>query len=292
MRSAKTETDQSVAEASRAFNELVWMLGGGYLVSLYAYADESGIHDGSNAIVIAGWAAPVKQWKKFCRQWQAALNKHGAPYLHMRELQEDDCATNEKSPFYKWKRKRIDAFVNDMIPIARDNAVFGLVASVSKDGYKTLTPLLQISYPHPYVFAFRLFYEEMRKMLTGNSNLGFVLPEGKKCHLTLDQQKEYGPYAIQAFRNLKREQWGGEKFGQMNFAEARGRDAILPLQAADLLANRIYKAHESEVIRDEGPIKPGSWNDLLRSRGNLFLTYLTKEKCFDFVTRALRHYQG
>ena len=277
-------------EAERTFDELAWMLGPGVIVSLYAYADESGIHDAANATVIAGWVSPIKKWKKFSKQWQAALNKHYAPYLHMKELSDYERNNNAASPFYSWKRARVDSLVNDLIPIARDNAQFGMISCVSKAGYDSLTPLMKMGYPHPYVFVFRLFYEELLKALTGNTKMGEILPAGEKCHLVLDQQGEYDQHAYQAFQDLKKERPDGDKFGNMGFAESRGQDAALPLQAADLLANRFYKAHEAEIIRNESPFKPGAWTDRLRSKGNLFITYMDKQACLDFLRRVQRHY--
>src|ERR1051326_105779 len=74
-------------EAVRSFRELVQMFGGpGFIMSMYAYADESGTHGDSKVVIIAGWLSTYKKWLTFSRQWQHALNEKHAPYLHMKDL--------------------------------------------------------------------------------------------------------------------------------------------------------------------------------------------------------------
>jgi hypothetical protein len=274
----------SAAEARRSFDEVAWMLGNGYLVSLYVYADESGTHDTSRYTVIAGWVSPLKRWKKFCGQWQRELNKAGAPYVHMREISEYERENNKKSPFYGWSATRADKFIHKMIPIARDNALFGLICAVSMEGYNVLTPEWKAEYYHPYIFTFRVFFEQLLKILNGESPMGEVLPKGKLCHMVFEQQKSYGADALIAFDVLKLNKPQGFRFGKMLFAESRGADAVLPLEAADMLANRSYIAVRQEIDEDK-KIKADSWTDRLRLNGNLFVTYLNVEDCQDFVRR-------
>ncbi|OFV99995.1 MAG: hypothetical protein A3H28_14905 [Acidobacteria bacterium RIFCSPLOWO2_02_FULL_61_28] len=50
-----------------------------------AYYDGSGTHDGSRALILAGFAAPLRIWESFDDGWQKALKRHGQSKLHMRE---------------------------------------------------------------------------------------------------------------------------------------------------------------------------------------------------------------
>lgn len=51
------------------------------LVMIEVYVDESGIHDGARALVVAGyWGSPAA-WKRFEGGWMAALRRHGV-HLH------------------------------------------------------------------------------------------------------------------------------------------------------------------------------------------------------------------
>jgi hypothetical protein len=42
-------------------------------VSLTAYLDESGTHDGSRLTVMAGWVGYTDRWRDFDRKWNALL---------------------------------------------------------------------------------------------------------------------------------------------------------------------------------------------------------------------------
>jgi len=48
------ERDVTLEAAVKAFRELAWMLGRGLIMSVYLYADESGTHDVSAVVIIAG----------------------------------------------------------------------------------------------------------------------------------------------------------------------------------------------------------------------------------------------
>ena len=60
-------------------------------VKIAVYSDESGTHDptgrkpGSREALIAGFAAPMEEWKLFYSRWQAILNKYSVRYFHFWE---------------------------------------------------------------------------------------------------------------------------------------------------------------------------------------------------------------
>jgi hypothetical protein len=51
-----------------------------------AYFDESGQLDAGGFVCLAGFVAPEEKWVAFDTTWNAALAKHGAPYLHTTDL--------------------------------------------------------------------------------------------------------------------------------------------------------------------------------------------------------------
>jgi hypothetical protein len=73
--------------SATAFREWTSLFSGEIFVKVVIYADESGTHDktgakeGSQIAIIAGFAAQVKTWVKFCKQWQATLSKFHAPLI-------------------------------------------------------------------------------------------------------------------------------------------------------------------------------------------------------------------
>ena len=51
------------------------------------YFDESG-DDGAqyNALALCGYVCTIDGWKAFEKEWARVLSENGAPYLHMKEL--------------------------------------------------------------------------------------------------------------------------------------------------------------------------------------------------------------
>jgi hypothetical protein len=70
---------------------------------------------------------------------------------------------------------------------------------------------------------------------------------------------------------------------------------VLPLQAADLLANRHQKIFKRKLHNLKVPlegqthlIKEKSWDDELRARGNVFTPYYTREELEELMARMSR----
>jgi hypothetical protein len=63
---------------------------------LIAYFDESGHSRQTDFVSMAACVGRYDQWKMLDQQWNAALAKHRAPYLHMREF------AHSIGPFKEW----------------------------------------------------------------------------------------------------------------------------------------------------------------------------------------------
>lgn len=51
-----------------------------------AYFDESGTHEGSRVVAVAGYVALASMWVEFSAQWQLALNDWGLDHFHMTDF--------------------------------------------------------------------------------------------------------------------------------------------------------------------------------------------------------------
>src|SRR5437870_680727 len=67
------------------------------MVTLSVYLDTSGAQDNDDPMVAVGFLATDQQWRRFQRDWDAMLSRHGVPYLHMREF------AHSKTPYEEWK---------------------------------------------------------------------------------------------------------------------------------------------------------------------------------------------
>lgn len=261
-------------------------------VSLIAYADESGTHDatgkqcGSKALVVAGWVAWQDDWEEFCGEWQEVLNCYGVPSLHMRELNDLLRRTDSKCPYYGWPQDKVDKFIGELIPIVRDKVQFGIAGLLSVQDYdKEMPDYLKAEYGHPYVFAFQLFFDELLDALD-RKPFARPFPPGEQIALVFDQQEEFENAASRAFHIMKKHKDKDDRMGTIAFADSR---RFLPLQAADLLAHRTRKMF-TRKLEDRKPINPGSWDDELYAKGNIFSPYYTADTLRALVTRIENKY--
>ena len=80
--------------------------GDGIMAILKAYFDDSG--DGAS-FALAGYIGADRAWKIFEPEWQSALDKHGIPYFHMKEI------PDPKSPMHRFYGKQNEAKLRDLL---------------------------------------------------------------------------------------------------------------------------------------------------------------------------------
>ena len=55
---------------------------------LDAYFDDSGTHQGSPAISVAGYMSTPDRWKRFESEWRETLDAYGVEFFHMTILRQ------------------------------------------------------------------------------------------------------------------------------------------------------------------------------------------------------------
>lgn len=56
------------------------------MLALHGYFDESGTHDGSEVVTVAGYISTAEQWELFGRDWANALKDYGLESFHMTDF--------------------------------------------------------------------------------------------------------------------------------------------------------------------------------------------------------------
>jgi len=107
------------------------------------YADESGTHclignlAGAREAIIAGYAAPIEDWTRFCREWAAVLNKYSAGcYFHFYEWADAYAVAKGRKPSSGFKNnpyrhmtlKQLNSFILELAKIAGsgDKVIIGM----------------------------------------------------------------------------------------------------------------------------------------------------------------------
>jgi len=98
------------------------------------YVDESGSHDNSPVLSLAGYVFLRKKVIKFNNKLASTLRRYGLPYFHM-----VDCA-HGRPPFDQLTMKQRIAVETRLIHLTKKYSEFGFVVSLDKASYADLIP--------------------------------------------------------------------------------------------------------------------------------------------------------
>jgi hypothetical protein len=203
------------------------------LAMLDAYFDESGIHDGAEVCLVAGYFGGRGQWRKFEKLWQSVLGDFGLSHFHAKEV-----VKRRDSYPLQMALAEVIAKCHKISPVA-----FGIIVP---EFFKlplierrfmtgaTLTAAGKIKESgNPNRPYFAPFQPAIRTVL------GYA-PVGGKAHFFFGLDTKFGEYAADLYRKLKENNIHQfqERFGTIAFPDAKDTPA---LQAADLMCHVVYQ---------------------------------------------------
>jgi hypothetical protein len=68
------------------------------VLALRAYFDDSGTHDGSEVVTVAGYISRPEQWVPFAQEWSSAINEWELDFFHMADF----AVRASKSKYAAW----------------------------------------------------------------------------------------------------------------------------------------------------------------------------------------------
>jgi hypothetical protein len=188
---------------------------------LECYFDESGSHDGSPVLCVAGFLYEKERCKDLDLAWKDALDRFRLPYFHM-----VDCA-HGSPPFKELSREERIAVETQMIGLIRSHATFGVAVALVESEYNELFPPpspLKDAYSYSCWLALSGIYGWiMRNQFDGK--IAYFFEAGHKY------QSEANALMAHIFNepNLRQEyRYAGHSF----IAKEQAR----PIQTADILA--------------------------------------------------------
>lgn len=127
-----------------------------------AYLDESGIHDGAPATIVAGYFGHRDQWDAFTPHWERVLDDFSVPLaeFHTKDL------INRAHFFKTWDYGRSSRFLTALATVILRYEIFPVSVTVLNDDFHSLP-------------------QELRKFLTGA-----LITKGE-IHLTGNPNKPY-----------------------------------------------------------------------------------------------------
>src|SRR4051794_23383288 len=203
----------------------------GLLAMIRAYFDDSGTHDGSDAVVMAGLFGYPNQSDYLSELWAKQLanpcpGKDAISRFHMAPCQASD------EEFLGWKRIETDYLVDELIEIICKAGVYGFGCGLSRKTYDELVTGDQrrangSAETSCTINCFQSLLRYSQEVI-GSRESAFVFDERPDQKRNIE--RIYGVY--------KGVQDNGAEIASVTFGNSK---RILPLQAADLLAWEVYQ---------------------------------------------------
>jgi hypothetical protein len=236
-------------------------------VNLVIYADESGTHHPkgeqpkSEVPVIAGYMGWRSNWKQFCHDWKAVLDRHSVPFFHAKEFE------RRQEPYQSWSDDRAERFKYALAEIAGRNTPVGGSYHI-KEHYKENPE----DETYPYKFPIRYFFSDLVASL---KEFGFLEQE---ISIVFDSttNKKWMAAMAEEIETLKT---SGIKICSHVYGDDKD---YLPLQAADMLAYRSRERHFEKLQKQI---------ETKKLTGNDKFTYL-RPTIFDIVLCRNLHPPG
>jgi len=209
---------------------------------LYVFFDESGIQEGSQSCVVAGYMGSVRQCLLFDEGWRRELGKFDLPEFHAKRF-----FSRHARPFCDWP------------PTQRLELLQGLLNVINLHRVTPIGAVIDVLEFQRRTLAERRFFTggliargRKRWLTTGAPSRPYFLAfqsciaqalhcakTGKVVHFVFDQQDTFAPLALQVF-NEARVLLTADDSKKMGGCVFLSRKEAPPLQAADLLAHCWY----------------------------------------------------
>lgn len=193
---------------------------GGRSVVLWSYFDESGKWHDSDCVCMAGYIFDAEHADAFVGQWKPFLQKYNVNVIHMRQL------VALKGPYKTWDHAKANAVKQEAVQIIRDNLMLGFSVTVDAKYFRSMPKDRRQKFGgDPQFFCFsRIMRQVVDALSMGKQASGFIF----------DDAEEYSVKCYHLYRRIRTERPEVKKWiSSITFAD---EEAILPLQAADVLA--------------------------------------------------------
>ena len=234
--------------------------------------DESGIHDGAHACVVAGYWGSEKQWRKFERRWTKIIEDADEPTLqefHSTSFWASD--GTRKGVFSKWSEEKARQFIDDLLACIGDYRLYPTGFALDVSAWSKLNKNERM-----FLTGGRYDGKNKRWVTPSAPNQTYYLPfqfcvvapastckPHLKVHYFFDLNKQFKNHATDIFRYLKKDETVQcrDRMGELELPTS---EAAPGLQAADLLAYQSYQFCKLRIGKSE-PIRTSQLNPILRS---------------------------
>lgn len=237
------------------------------------YLDESGTHDKTDALAVAGYIATEEQWGWLAREWFDLLRSESISLLHMTDL---ECFQGE---FKGWNKARQIRVLSRAHGIIQRRVRVGISSAVIKSHYdEVIKGELRHRYGKHYYTICAL--DCMSRVIEWADKYSYAEPIQYVFETGAEGAGELAA-KMQDFYDDERTRTRYRLRG-WSFEDKR---EVVQLQAADFIAYETWKQMENRILEGEKrPMRKSLFNLLRASKGTPhFSNYLNRENLSELV---------
>ena len=184
----------------------------------YLFLDESGKYKDQDFICLCGDLSSGEKWDQFIGRWKALTEKLNLPAVHMNTLRKDCSARGLNA----------DKVLQDFIDIIRETILVGFAVGLDARYYRGMPPVARAGIGDPAVACLQRLLRLVRNKFR---DIGY----SDRISIALDEDETY---AMKCYGIMSRLRRADAEMKHLISAISFADDTyILPLQAADILAN-------------------------------------------------------
>jgi hypothetical protein len=231
-----------------------------------AFVDESGTHEGSAMLTVAGYMFRQDQARLFSRDWKKVLDHYGLPAAHMTDAVH--CAGD-------YKRAGLvmadcDLCNRRLIENIKRRTIFGFGVSVDPEMYERIVGR-ENNAPSPYTFALQGCFTIIRRWAKRTSFDGSISYIFEAGHNSASEASRYIDMLLASPESKEVHRYARHSFLDKRLARE--------LQAADMLAWQYQHFHARKAVGIDRPRK--DYAALIRD----------KDVCIDHTEESLRRFR-
>lgn len=233
--------------------------------------DESGIHEGAQVCVVAGYWGSAKKWRRLENRWREIINNADEPSLkEFHSSQFWNSKGGRRGIFASWSDEKAAKFIDDLTSCMVDSRLFPTSAALVTAEWKKRTK-------EERMFLTGGTYDVVnnRWVTVGAANRIYFLPfqialsnpaitckPGLHVQYFFDLNKQFKKHALDLFHYMKNEKRSNfrHRMGGIDFPTSEEAPG---LQCADLLAYQTHKSAKERIKRAE-PMEMDELSPLFR----------------------------
>ena len=204
----------------------------------HIYLDESGTHDASEAVIVAGFVANASEWEVFSEQWSDALAKWEIKFFHMTDFE------NRQQQFSSWDEPLRRERLNHLLGLIRAHTQGSIGYGIPKSSFdRILSKPAKLLCGDAYgLAAIGCFFNAAKAAQIPKVDgwIRYVMESRGKGNGAVLKLYKYGS---------EEEKWlENTRIVGLSFEDKR---LYPPLQAADILAYELYKHLPRQLRKDD-----------------------------------------